>query len=692
MRKNRIKILTLSSFMLMGLMLCQTQNNRNDIHMAKAADEIATFNFDDATLEATSNADWDTTIEAGAKSNQYGKFAQKDYNNKASVSTGAFYTTYISTSNKSVYLTSKNEFGEISSITFQGGSSDKNKVHLKVETSLTGDFSDANLLYDDTFYNTGARNNTGLQACSILPSTNSGGYLRFGFYASSTGKSTWMDDLVITHAGVGEKYDVSFVDGTTTLSTQTIKENECATAPELPDEIGKVFVGWSDGTSVLSKDVIDAKPVTGPVTYTAIWEEATTFTVTFQDYEGAEPRTVTMNAGPLGELDDPEPRKDFEFLGWYTTATFDEGTQVTAETPLSENIILYGKWQAATYVYVTFDVDGITEQYHTFEGRALNTWPVDPVEEGKVFVGWFDADGNQYTSTSTFNTDTTLVAKWNLILNVSYVFDDYGILPPEKDPDFALVSNDVTEIKTYGYNKGNSDAPITYGEKSYKNYVQAKGLTIKLTNNATVEVICSQTSTSHTRKMMVMDKEGRIYNLNQIPAAKKQAGAISINLLAGEYTVLTTEGSYNFYGINVDYTYAETITSDLIGLKSTKLNNQAGYDANHNESMRFVGEIDYAPVNEITSIYLSISSTKLVDGVETNESIFEGNIYTVYDRVTLTEGAKYGVVENRLYFYYIVDGLNDTYKTVTCNASINLADSTVYNLNSVFDYKVSFGK
>ncbi len=667
MSKKRIKILALASFMLMGVMLSKTQDNRSDIQHAFAAD-----------------------------------YSNLNYTKGQAIPSG--YTIV----NKSSMVPTADSKGinilkGNSKSTFPNGSESKVKGVLKfnltepVNLSITMDKKSGGAvkITDITgkvyaeFAASASEETTVTNSIEISSPTD----LYLGATAGSS--NFYITNILFESLVILPKYNVSYfsTDGTTqyTELTEVVEEGSAPQInPILENEVGKTFLGWS--ATINGTEVIDptAYTVTGELNFYAVWQEVTTHIVTFNDYEGATPRTVTMNEGPIVELKDPASREGFEFLGWYTTPTFDEGTQVTAETLLSADLTLYGKWQTAAYVFVTFE--GIQDPYRTIQGHALDSWPTDPVEAGKVFVGWVDANGNLYTSSSTFSEDISLFAKWTVVLKEAYAFDDYGTLPPEKAEDFALVSNDVIEIKTYGYNKGNLDAPITYEGKLYTNYAQAKGLDIKLTKNATIAIICSQTNSSSSRKVMVKDVEGRVYNLNKIPVAKKTAGAITINLLAGEYTILTTEGSFNFYGINVDYTNSETLTSELIGLKSSKLNNQAGYDANHNESMRFVGEIDYTVVSEISSIYLSVSSTKLVDGVETNGSVFEGNIYTVYDRVTLTEGAKYGVVENRLYFYHIVDGLDETYKTVTCKASIYLVDGTVYNLNSVFDYKVSFGK
>lgn len=667
MKKKKIKILALASFTLMGAMLCKVQDNRSDIQDAFAADY--------SNLNYTKGQAIPSGYTIVNKSSMVPTADSKGIN----ILKGNSKSTFPKGSESGVKGVLKFNLTENVNLSI---TMDKKSGGTVKITDITGkEYAQ--------FAASSSAETTVTNAIEVTAPTD----LYLGATAGSS--NFYITGIVFESLVVLPKYNVNYysADGLTqyTELTEVVEEGSLPTVnPTLENELGKTFLGWT--ATVNGTEVIDPTTytVTSDVNLYAVWQEVVTHTITYTDYEGAEVRTEVINEGAFTGLQNPAPREGFEFLGWYTTPTFDEGTEVTADTIVTSDLALYAKWQSATYVFVTFE--GIQDPIRTIQGHTLDTWPVDPQEAGKVFIGWFDAEGNQYTAASTFNADTTLVARWNLILKESYAFDDYGTLPAEKAEDFALVSNEVIEIKTFGYNKGNTDAPITYEGKSYTSYAQSKGLSVKLTMNAAVTLICTQTNSTSSRKAMIKDAEGRIYDLNKIPGAKKTSGAITVNLLSGEYTILTTEGSYNFYGVNIDYTNADTLTSELIGLKSSKLNNQAGYDAEHNESMRFVGEIDYTIVTEISSIYLSVNATKVVEGIDTPSSVFEGNIYTVYDRVTLTEGAKYGVVENRLYFYYIVDGLDATYQTITCNAVVSLTDGTTFNLNSVFDYNVAFAK
>ncbi len=499
------------------------------------------------------------------------------------------------------------------------------------------------------------------------------------------------------------KYDVNYYnsDGTemySSLTEQVWESENPLVNPTIPNEIGKVFLGWSDtinGTNIVDPTTYT---VTGNMNFYAVWQTVASYTITFNDYEGATPRTETMNEGPLVGLEDPAPREGYEFLGWYTSPTFEEGTEITKETVLSSDLTLYGKWQGATYVFISFVVDGQeVDNIRTIQGHELDRWPENPTSAGMTFVGWFDESGVEYTNTSTFDSAITLTAKFDIVPVHMYNFSD-SKYATEETPNVAsdrLVIDETLSFITFNKKVSKS---MQSDEYNFTNGMQAKAIEITLKYNAEVTVYLAQTGNNKTRKIAVIDNEGFLHTTDLEPATAGDAQII--NLEAGTYRLLAFDYSsynyfdpmYNFFGVKIDYTNRDTITSDLYMTEGVKLSNQAGYDANHNESMRFVGEIDYATVSDISSIRVDITASKMVDGLLATETVAGDYIYTVYDRVTLTDGARYDFHDDRLYFYYIVDGLNETYETLTCEASVALTNGTTYRVTSTFDYKVSFGK
>ena len=46
------------------------------------------------------------------------------------------------------------------------------------------------------------------------------------------------------------------------------------------------------------------------------------------------------------------------------------------------------------------------------EEESYITKPEDPVKEGYVFLGWVDADGNEFDFNAAITSDVTVVANW----------------------------------------------------------------------------------------------------------------------------------------------------------------------------------------------------------------------------------------------------------------------------------------
>lgn len=133
----------------------------------------------------------------------------------------------------------------------------------------------------------------------------------------------------------------------------------------VPTRINFTFEGWYTTSFYSEASKITSEYYTVPandITLYAKW--ASVFAVTYDTNGGAEIPAYSGLPGVAYTL--PTPVKSgFIFDGWYTTATFAEGTKCSASYPFPwENITLYAKWVPKTYT-VTFYVDG--EVYATLE-------------------------------------------------------------------------------------------------------------------------------------------------------------------------------------------------------------------------------------------------------------------------------------------------------------------------------------
>jgi len=118
-------------------------------------------------------------------------------------------------------------------------------------------------------------------------------------------------------------------------------------------------------------------------------------------------------------------REGYTFSGWYTTPTFDVGSEITSiPTHSMGEINLYAKWSANTYT-VSFNANGgsgvPSDITATYDASMPTITSGLSTRTGYVLSGYFDSTdgGNQYYNadgTSAHNwdktTDTTLYANW----------------------------------------------------------------------------------------------------------------------------------------------------------------------------------------------------------------------------------------------------------------------------------------
>ena len=151
-------------------------------------------------------------------------------------------------------------------------------------------------------------------------------------------------------------------------------------------------------------------------------QEPVFYTVTFVSDGGSDVASQLIEQGqPASKPEDPT-KAGYNFVGWYT----DQKLSIPYDfnTPVTENITLYPKWEAESIEVpegsykVTFETDGgsaVPEQV-VEEGKSV-TKPEDPTKAGYKFIGWYlDPDSsNSYDFTTSVTSDITLYAKWEAI-------------------------------------------------------------------------------------------------------------------------------------------------------------------------------------------------------------------------------------------------------------------------------------
>ena len=160
-------------------------------------------------------------------------------------------------------------------------------------------------------------------------------------------------------------------------------------------------------------------------------------------------------------------RTGYAFEGWWTAAG-KEGTQVTANSPITGDITLHAAWFPP--VTITFDKVGGTEGDSTVGAVLGEPMPnIDaPVRIGYSFGGYFDQPegmGTQYYDESVESTHywdkrtaTTLYAKWIAPAGSSggYIFIDKGSYSDgwrymETAPPDRVLNDGGSHLFSYGY-------------------------------------------------------------------------------------------------------------------------------------------------------------------------------------------------------------------------------------------------
>ena len=200
-----------------------------------------------------------------------------------------------------------------------------------------------------------------------------------GITAATDITATYVEATAVTHW-------VTFLDwDNTQLSRQEIVEGEDATPPADPDNRpGWHFTGWQGNYTGVMQDE----------TVTAVYA-INTYVVTFQDWDGAELKTETVEHGS----DATPPAAPDNRTGWHFTGWSGAYQNVQAATTIT------AQYEIDTFT-VTFQyTNGVVIASQTVNYQAAATPPANPapIEEDTVFYRW---DG----SYSSITEDTTVTA------------------------------------------------------------------------------------------------------------------------------------------------------------------------------------------------------------------------------------------------------------------------------------------
>ncbi len=222
-----------------------------------------------------------------------------------------------------------------------------------------------------------------------------------------------------------ETYNITYV-----INEHGEQPKNLTNQTHLPDplpvlsEDGWTFEGWyTTNTFASESEAIAGSELREDTTLYAKWTEIVKkYSITFETSgHGEQPENLAEQT----HLPDPLPvlsEEGFKFGGWYTTNTFDSGSEAIAGTELKEDTTLYAKWTEIVKKYsITFETEGYGEQPQNLTNQTHLPDPLPELSaEWRIFEGWFfDRQfKDQATAGEVLTENTTLYAKWEIIYTV----------------------------------------------------------------------------------------------------------------------------------------------------------------------------------------------------------------------------------------------------------------------------------
>ena len=231
------------------------------------------------------------------------------------------------------------------------------------------------------------------------PTTTRDGYTLDGWYLDNakydfstpvtkniTLKAKWIEN---------GKINVNFMVDDKVYKTSPVKENTKVSKPTNPTKKGYKFVEWQLGGVAFDFDT----KITSETTLTAVFEEAKSYTVSFNSDGGSKVASQDVEAGNKATKPTDPTKKGYVFKEWQLN-----GKTYDFTTTVEDDLALKAIWEKEENKYtVKFDTQGgnkVDDQTVVEGGKASK--PSDPEKAGYKFVEWL-LNGDTYD----FNTPVT---------------------------------------------------------------------------------------------------------------------------------------------------------------------------------------------------------------------------------------------------------------------------------------------
>ena len=135
-----------------------------------------------------------------------------------------------------------------------------------------------------------------------------------------------------------------------------------------------------------------------------------TYTITFNSVGGDSVASIKVKEGEKIELPNEPKKEGYKFAGW----TNSKGMVITKDVVVDNDVILTANWiskNADTYVISYVLTDGSIYNVIVEKDKTI-LFPVNPVRDGYVFLGWVDEENNYITKNMFVTKALKLSAVW----------------------------------------------------------------------------------------------------------------------------------------------------------------------------------------------------------------------------------------------------------------------------------------
>lgn len=186
------------------------------------------------------------------------------------------------------------------------------------------------------------------------------------------------------------------------------------------------------------------------------------YTVSFDSQGGSSVETITVEGykTAIGELSTPT-KHGYNFVGWYPSLQFLDGTKVTSESLIGKDLTLYAKWEPITLNIEIVTNDGTTQSdfnlsiKKAYYDSILNLPYME--KEGYIFTGWFDEANNKLPYSYKVTKDIKIIANYILKselaseYKINYVLNGGNFY--QYNSESELIDDFLTDIDSSAWNE-----------------------------------------------------------------------------------------------------------------------------------------------------------------------------------------------------------------------------------------------